>query len=161
MCIEPEKFDTDCPIVDIFAVSDTQEASWRDKGYTVTELGYPQDGYSTKIAFSKTQARDSATSEPVISVVITSGTPCYGFDSDKLVIEPEWVNTESYQLEKDKPISQCPPTEFQPNLISKQDDRYNNVGSVSLFLLEDSNGVYEAIEKQAPLWYQSVGSQTF
>lgn len=71
-------------------ISEFEADHWKQKGYQVTELGYPQEGYDTLIAFTKVNARDLVTSEVVIgSTLSTIDVPCYGFDSDRLVLTPD------------------------------------------------------------------------
>ena len=71
-------------------ISDFEAEHWVKKGYQVTELGYPQEGYDTLIAFTKINTRDLVTSEVVIGSTLSStAVPCYGFDSDSLVLTPE------------------------------------------------------------------------
>ena len=41
VCIEQDKLDTDCPIIDLFVINDYEAGLWIKKGFKVSELGYP------------------------------------------------------------------------------------------------------------------------
>ena len=87
VCIEPDKKPADCPILDFIVIHEEAARSYQNIGYSVTEDGYLQDaGYYTKIAFSKNNARQQVSAEPIISTAMNTRTPCIGYDRDRLIL---------------------------------------------------------------------------
>ena len=46
-------------------------------------------------------------------------------------------------------------------VLDAKDERYEQIGSVPLRLLQESSGVYSAIEEGLPLWYDYFAEDTF
>ena len=76
-----------CPIIDLFVVHESMAPYLRTNGFTITTVGYPQEGgIQTLIAFSKITTRQEVGQEPIISTHMNSMTPCYGTSKERLVI---------------------------------------------------------------------------
>ena len=57
VCMLPGQ-EYNCPIIDLFVVHETMTTYLKLNGFSVTEMGYPQDGnFETFIAFSKYTTR--------------------------------------------------------------------------------------------------------
>ena len=67
--------------------------------------------------------------------------PCYGFDSERLVLSSKQMEQISFTIEKENPIETCPKYEWMSSnsphgdSIGHQDKRFSTVGYVSLDLL--------------------------
>ena len=101
VCWLDNKSKNECPILDIKVISVDKEQLWIDAGYETTRSTWPARSAGnpeTKIAFSKTTSNRSKglsgiSREPVISSVLNTYIPCYGYDSDRLILS-------SYQMDK-------------------------------------------------------------
>ena len=102
----------ECPILDIKVISVDKEQLWIDAGYETTPNTYPARGTgnsASKIAFSKETSNrhkgQSGTSrEPVISSVLNTYIPCYGYDSDRLILSSYQMDQIQSSIEKDDPL---------------------------------------------------------
>ena len=52
---------------------------------------------------------------------------------------------------------ECPRIKFRPNLAN--DERFHLAGITTLWGMQESNGVYDAIQERLPVWYQNGGRE--
>lgn len=74
--------------------------------------------------------------------------PCYGDDKDRLVLSSTDVDLMRIELEKEEPIDHCPYYPWRG--VQKNDERYFPIGYQDFYQLQESNGVYDTLEKVAP-----------
>ena len=104
VCIKKGSDKADCPIIDILVIDQSFEPTWQIRGYKTTEKSYPYNGDSTtKIAFSKTTARllDKRSNDPIIGFAINTNIPCYGYDSDRLILNNDQMSKIKFTIEKE------------------------------------------------------------
>ena len=91
ICMPYENNKRDCPIIDMLVIAAEQEGMWRNRGYqTTSKTFYSLAGntFNLKIAFSKRTSRDKTEGslEPIISATLNTYVPCYGYDSERLIL---------------------------------------------------------------------------
>ena len=73
VCMEKEKHESDCPIIDVFATHQNQIPMLTSNHFKVTEDGYDQDGlFKSHIAFSKLTTRFWVGQDAVISTKLNT-----------------------------------------------------------------------------------------
>ena len=77
--------------------------------------------------------------------------PCYGFDSERLILSKNQMQQIDFSIEKETPIETCPKYEWMTQDISNQKSKFTTVGYVSLQLLQWQNNVYKEIDTIVPL----------
>mmetsp|Transcript_42405 Transcript_42405/g.55914 ORF Transcript_42405/g.55914 Transcript_42405/m.55914 type:complete len:154 (-) Transcript_42405:1785-2246(-) len=149
VCVKEYEREFECPIIDLFVVHETIKPYLEANGFTVTDVGYPQQGdYQTFIAYSKTTTRQEVGQEPVISTSINSVKPCYGVDKERVVLGDNGFDLISFPLEKEEPLQRCPHYEWRRS--GYDDERYDIIGTTSLYMLQSSNNVFDEIDKSIP-----------
>ena len=116
ICIEEDKRETDCPILSLFAVHETEIDSVKQLGYTVTEKGFPQaDGSLSHLAFSKEARGYEFSQSPIIGTELNTQVPCFGPDRERLVIGKENLELVEFPIENEDPIGLCPEYDWKLN----------------------------------------------
>ena len=123
VCWLENKSTNECPILDIKIISVDEEQLWIDAGYKTTLSTWPArgTGYSaTKIAFSTTTSNrgigsNGVSREPVISSALNTYIPCYGYDSDRLILSSYQMDKIQSPIEKDDPLQICPKHDWRRN----------------------------------------------
>ena len=152
VCVKEYEKEHECPIIDLFVVHETIKPYLEANGFTVTSVGYPQmGGYQTFIAFSKTTTRQEVTQEPVISTAMNSIKPCYGTDRERLVLGENGFNLIQFPLEQEDPLIRCPHYDWRRSGVD--DDRYDIIGTTSMYMLQNSNGVFQALDQAVPEFF--------
>lgn len=54
------------------------------------------------------------------------------------------VENSDLLLERDLSVTKCPSIEYKPTILN--DARFNAVGTLSLYDLQEANGVYDALD---------------
>lgn len=121
ICIEPEKIETHCPILDILTLDSNDEAvlqKYRQLGYQIVEADDSSGGARTSslrlpsVAFSKARTRwiESTSYAPIIGTAINFAIPCYGPESERLHLAEGMSESYSLQLPQERdlePVRDC------------------------------------------------------
>ena len=104
-----------CPILDIIIISNDFEKGWLEQGYKTTRNSFPPLGSkesisTTKIAFSKLQSRDETEGgqEPIIGSAMNTFIPCFGHNSERLILGGDEMEKAKFSIEKEEPLEICP-----------------------------------------------------
>lgn len=100
-----------CPILDILLIDESFASTWESKGYTVSDKSFGNsEGTNSKLAFSKTtNTRYGIVGalEPIIDTAMNTFTPCFGYDSERLILSDYQIENAFFKFEKEMPISEC------------------------------------------------------
>jgi hypothetical protein len=74
-------------------------------------------------------------------------------DRERLILGDQGSELIKFPLEKEEPIVSCEDHVWRRN--TKPDERYGMIGSTSLFMLQDSNGVLQKIFEEVPEFFDN------
>lgn len=133
VCVKEYERDYECPIIDLFVIHEDNSPFFEANGFQVTEGGYYQEegDYSTKVAFSKKNARVGIGHEPIISTALNTVSPCFGAERDALVLGEKGIELLTFPLEKEFFLEQCKVEDWRKNFFV--DPRFKTIGYSTFF----------------------------
>lgn len=161
-----------CPIIDLFFIRSDQLQEIIDYGYETTEIGIPltmlrnsetetrlkagdTEHVTTHMAYTRTMGPQwfSTSGSPIMGTSINNSVPpCYGSNSEKLIV-PTTTTGDNFRftVEKEETLEKCPSYDWR--VMDYMDIRYATLAQLSLYNLEEANGVFTALEEHLPAFY--------
>ena len=88
ICLEPERIPTDCPIIDMMLVKESEALSWQADGYTVIQsprfVPIKPDQAPRVLAFTKDKFRNYVSGGPIMEIITNTQNPCFGNSKQSL-----------------------------------------------------------------------------
>ena len=146
ICIEEDADpQEECPLLEIFVWPESLLSELNQTMYEVTDNGFPSPDGTDKsvLVYSRVSSINTLTQSPIISTEINRFLPCTGPENGRLRLTDEETSNVITAFEKEDPIETCPTYDWA---IQGQELRYTVLGQIDLYTLQESNGVFDAME---------------
>ena len=123
-------------------------------GYQVTEGSFvAQDLNRYHVAYSSSKTTTSSSFEPLISTTpLNTQIPCSRPDHERLLVS---TSIDQFTYEKESPLGSCPKYAWRSQ-DSNSNNRLQSVFSTNLYDLQESNGIFAAIQESQPEIFEKL-----